>query len=292
MKALAFALCLAGSLLAGCTTQQVDDDEPSIQANPPHVNPLQLVLPLDAYRPTAIQQITLTRARNALIKACMKRFGFDYPVVTPNAASLSSGNARRYLLADPVSAAQRGYHPPQALIDASKAAQSGPTLSPAALSVVSGKGQSSYNGQAVPEGGCNGEASRRLVKGLPATPPNLSIVDELSGDSYNRSLQHTRLRAGFASWSECMKKSGYSYRTPHDANNDRVFATEIPSPQEIATAVADVSCKEETNLVGIWAAVDQAYQSRSIVKNELKLNEVKQSMNVSLRNAADVLAAG
>jgi hypothetical protein len=56
--------------------------------------------------------------------------------------------------------------------------------------------------------------------------------------------------------------------------------------------VADVHCKDETNLVGIWAAVDQAFQTRSIAKNELRLNEVKQAMDLSLRNAADVLASG
>jgi hypothetical protein len=88
-----------------------------------------------------------------------------------------------------------------------------------------------------------------------------------------------------------MKKAGFGYRTPQDANNDPVFHTETPTAKEISTAVADVKCKQEENVIGVWSAAEIAYQQRYIEANRLQLDEVKKSYEAVLRNAAEVLTA-
>lgn len=89
-----------------------------------------------------------------------------------------------------------------------------------------------------------------------------------------------------------MKESGYSYRTPMDANNDSRWSGDRVTPAEIGVAVADVACKKRTNLTGIRMAVDAAYQQRLIAQHADALTAVAAGRERQLRNAARILASG
>ncbi|MEU5697757.1 hypothetical protein ACFFS2_18725 [Streptomyces aurantiacus] len=277
-------------LLAGaCGTSNPTGDsrkevEPPVPANPPAVDPSTLSLPLDAYRSTKAEQQTIHDGYSRLMVDCMKRYGFDY---SPSRSTgyLEQRNTRRYGITDSTHAAQRGYHPASSVVEKRRSAAAKPAMSASAQSVASGKGQSKRNGRTVPVGGCNGEARRTLLQGL-RQAPRLDLVDELALQSYDRSLRHSKVVAAISAWSACMAKSGYNYRTPSDANNDRVFNTDEPTAQETATAVADVACKKQTNLVGIWSTVDIAYQKRLIEQNAQALDLVKRALTTEVKNAA------
>jgi hypothetical protein len=279
------ALAVAVTVLAGCGGAAKDDDgEPRLGRTLQVADTRQLSLPLDAYQPSPATTRTLNQARIGLFVECMRQFGFrlqpPQPTGTPPAT-----NEGRYGLADEREAQRSGYHParvgrpPQA---------SGPAMSPAAQAVANGTGQRVAG---LPEGGCLAEARRRLAEGGP-TPPDPELVDKLKSDSYARSQQDSRMRRAITAWSACMRRAGYDYADPMKANDDPAFQSERPSAAEIAVATADVRCKREVNLVGIWATVESAYQQRFIDRNPEQLQVFKALMEAQVRNAARVLGTG
>ncbi|MFC9312493.1 hypothetical protein ACFTWH_35355 [Streptomyces sp. NPDC057011] len=203
------------------------------------------------------------------------------------------GNSRRYGIYDAEAARERGYHPPKDLLDkqrALEASQNQNKLSVEAQAVASGKGQSELNGKEIPVGGCQGEVARHLLTGI-KNIPKASLVDELAAQSYDRSLQHSRVREAFGQWSNCMKESGYNYRSPMDANNDRAFASEEPTQVEMDTAAADISCKNKTHLIAVWSAVDSAYQKRAIEGNAPQLTQIREAQVTQVKNATSSVGA-
>lgn len=143
-----------------------------------------------------------------------------------------------------------------------------------------------YQGQRIPEGGCIAQA-RRAVEGASVDP---DLPSKLNFASWTSQNSDSRVKAGFAAWSKCMSRVGFSYDTPRNANNDDRWSTETASQEEIAVAVADVNCKKETNLVGIRMAVDSSYQRLAIAAHGTKLKELKSSFARQL-NTANVLIA-
>ncbi|MFD0637287.1 hypothetical protein ACFQ9X_42675 [Catenulispora yoronensis] len=158
----------------------------------------------------------------------MKRFGFDYrpyaaPATGPNGPDR---NGRRYGPVDLAAAAQYGYHRSDAL--QSTSLPSTPKMSDAMLSVLgSGGGPQAaattpvtYNGIAVPKGGCAGEAENKL--GIAGKDLGMhDVAAQINADGFSHSLNDDRVKSAFAAWSGCMKANGYDYSTPNDAANDR-----------------------------------------------------------------------
>jgi hypothetical protein len=64
-----------------------------------------------------------------------------------------------------------------------------------------------------------------------------------------------------------------------------------PNKAEIATAVADVTCKTQTNLLNTWLAVEAAYQQALIGRDLAALSQLQTSFAPMLRRANAALAA-
>lgn len=100
--------------------------------------------------------------------------------------------------------------------------------SPAAVAVVAGEGPNIHNGVSVPEGECVGEARSRLAGGQPAE----SLVSELKREALRRAEKDPRMIEAFASWSGCMKKTGFNLRDPWSANDNPLWKDE-PDQAEV-----------------------------------------------------------
>ncbi|MFD9209540.1 hypothetical protein ACFVZM_25115 [Streptomyces sioyaensis] len=62
-----------------------------------------------------------------------------------------------------------------------------------------------------------------------------------------------------------MKGAGHSYEHPYQAGSDPRWAkSNLPSRQELATAIADVRCKTKSRLVSIWSEVETRRQKDTI----------------------------
>jgi hypothetical protein len=286
-------LCSLAAVLAvasGCT--QSPERETANQGEPP-IGALLVIadlstftLPLDPYRQARQNLDATTKAEGVLMRQCLRRFGFEPPPDrAPSAAA--TGYQQRYGITNGDQAAARGYHGPP------RPAEEGPSadvLSPAAQAVMSGDGQRSYAGQQVPEGGCAGEARRKLAEGVPQVEDK-NFGSYLASESWERSKVDSRVRAAFVDWSACMKRAGYDYADPFKANDNPEFGDAEPTAGEIAVAVADVRCKKEANVVSIWATVETAYQQRSVEKHGEALAAIRKNFEAQEKNAAAVLAA-
>ncbi|MFE9426457.1 hypothetical protein ACFYNO_26245 [Kitasatospora sp. NPDC006697] len=251
-----------------------------------------LHLPIEAYLLSTADSTRLQTARAALIGSCMKRFGADYtPAVT---AGPRSQMANRYGPTDPDTARTYGYHAPDAQRPAN-GQPSAPALPPD-LAAVLGHGAgapqlpgappapATYHGLAVPPGGCVGEADRALTAGGGILQDDQAAVD-INFQDYQRSLADAGVTAAFARWSSCMAAQGYRYDNPQSAVNDTRWRTPAPSAQEIATAAADVACKQQAGVVAAWFGAESQLEEQDIRTRSADLTRVRQSIDTALRNA-------
>ncbi|MER6915103.1 hypothetical protein ABT354_25790 [Streptomyces sp. NPDC000594] len=259
-----------------------------------------LVLPIEPYLFTDRQIAGVLRARGKLAAVCMERYGHSWPA--PSGPSGETGTlnpantAHRYGLTSAAVAARHGYHPAGDTVLRPRAKDRGPRPVPAAMRVLTGFGPDGSpvtrdpRGRAVPPGGCLGEATAAL-SGDPDRIGNRELVGEINIGSYQRSRRDPRVRAVFRAWSRCMAARGYDYPDPVrvPGAGDRA-AGPVPSRTEIALAVADVECKRTTNVVGVWSAVDAAYQRRAMGERRSELAAVARDIRTQLANAERVLA--
>ncbi|MFK4101882.1 hypothetical protein ACI2L1_17755 [Streptomyces sp. NPDC019531] len=245
-----------------------------------------LELPLARYSLSWDEGQLLNRAEVRLVAECAARFGVTYSRSSdPDAdeAMPKTLTDRRYGVANAEQAATAGFDlTPTKGIDTTKATERSDT-GPTTETVLSGDGRAHVGGREVPEDGCNGEARQRMARTAPPSEYQnlpLALIDQ----GFTLSRQDSRVRAALASWSGCMRGRGFDYRDPLDAVADPRF-TDGTSPLEIRTATADVACKRETNLVGIWFAVESAYEKRLVTDNLDRLEEVRRA------NTARVAAA-
>ncbi|MQS36205.1 hypothetical protein [Streptomyces katsurahamanus] len=285
-------MCLAAALasliaLTGCGGESgTEDDEPRIGPVPVvrvGTAGTALQLPLHDYLFSQRQLRELDRARFLLLDRCTRRFGFPYPAPAYSGTGPTSLAGRRYGVYDAQQAKAYGYgiagnhQPPERK-----------ELPPERKYVVFGEGASPATGRKVPEGGCLGLANRQLTGG--STGQADSFPQLLSSESFQRSREDSRTRKAFGAWSACMAQRGYAYDNPFAPARDKRLRADGKA-KEIRVAVADIACKEKTNLVGIWYAVESAYQRQSIRKNAATLTSAKATIKRNMWTAASVLAS-
>lgn len=255
-------------------------------------------LPLDAYRLSAEQARTLADAAALQVQQCMSRFGFpaDAPIPPP-ASDPPTGNERLYGLTDRTVAETRGYYagplPDESTNSTSLTPQEPPAPtedSEAWYAVAHGTLPRTEDGQQVPEGGCIGEMRRTLATGAPEA--DTALADRLAIDAHHRAQEDSRVQEAFSAWSRCMARAGYDYATPWEANNDIQWTAHDgprPTQEEIATAVTDVDCKHEVDLINIWASVHTAYELQAVEAHAEALDAVAEYRAVELANAREIL---
>jgi hypothetical protein len=144
---------------------------------------------------------------------------------------------------------------------------------------------------AVPDGGCIGEADRRLA-GLAPAGADPRLGNRLQLESFQVSKRDGRVRDAFRAWSACMRRAGYEYATPLTVAGDPQFAGNRPSQREIAVARADVSCKASTNVIGIWFTVESAYQNAWIGQHATAMRACRDALAAQIRAARALVISG
>jgi hypothetical protein len=288
------------SVLAACGSgSDASGSEPDIGEIPVIRNTSELVLPLDAYGLDSLEYTSIRRAAWRLIRDCVQAFGSEYTVpeaiLYKDVPQFDHPHERRYGLYDERSASAWGYNvPPEKQPPAEGARAWNP--SEAELLLVRGAPKETQptrptdrDGRELPEGGCQGEADRVLAEGTSASRDQ-NLPNELAFEANKRALGDTRVRDAMRRWSECMAARGYKYDTvwqPNDAP-----WPEPANDQEIATAVADVRCKHETNLLGTMVTVEAAYHEQAIEQRAEELKAVQTRTRALATSAARVVSKG
>jgi hypothetical protein len=237
-----------------------------------------LRLPLDDYLMTLPDSARLARAVRLLQADCLRRLGFRAGVEPVRSVGPRSWNDRRYGLSDPAQA-PHGYWPDGRTSFGSRPRSTAGAAEGAALT----GSVRAVHGRPVPGGGCAGEASRRLLGHDPAGVDR-QLAQRLSYDSFTASRRDRAVVAATAAWSACMAAAGHPYAGPLDPPADPRFQAAF-TPLEAATAIADIGCKQRTNLVGIWAGAEAATQRALIAGNRAGLELARTAVTAELAAA-------
>ena len=270
---------------------------------PPVSSSLTIPMPLEAYQAISTQQQeALADASALLIQRCMAARGFeDTSSASPPFSSVVTLEQVETAGAGLTSIAQArtfGFvHPKNA-----GSAPSGPQI----IGIVGavGFGQSLKAGRAYAEAlfgfgpgtgtgpgghlGCMQQASKEVygpIVGEPVPDP----VPQIAAQAASFTQTDPRIHADDRAWSRCMARHFYHYGTPQQVEH-RQWRTP-PNKAEIATAVADVTCKTQTNLLNTWLAVEAAYQQALIGQNLATLSQLQANFAPLLRRANANLAA-
>ncbi|MEJ2852216.1 MULTISPECIES: hypothetical protein [unclassified Saccharothrix] len=256
------AAATAISSAVGCAAE--DTGEPALSHPIATIeNAAQLRLPIADYVPSAAEDEVIGRAAVVLTENCARRFGVHYTVRSVEQPGVLEGTDRRYGVVDVDEAARWGYARP------GKEKDGGERWSPSGLEyeVVTGRSPTggpatvrAGDGAPVPAGGCAGEAWRRLRGDDDELVP---LIVELLNKTWTHTRADSRARAAEASWIECMRQAGHDFRHRWDAADSVGTA---PPDQQRAMAKLDATCARRVNYVGIWHAVDSAYQRRAIAQ--------------------------
>jgi hypothetical protein len=300
--------CAASHSAGQSTLGSVLAVSPPAVSAPPKLSTVRgLALPIQAYIPPAAEQDVISDATETLIVQCMSRYGFTWNYQPSHTVDVNQAD-REIGVSDLATAQQYGYSlppadggaaggGPQAGHNADGTGQAGTgqagtggTMPAAEVLVLSGGdtgASASYQGQQVPEGGCAGQA-RRTVTGVDEIDPT-ALVASIQVAMWHKALSDSRLVNGFKYWSACMSQAGYQYASPLDAAGDPRWPSSGATQTEIQTAVADVRCKQRTNLIGVWYSIESGYEKEAIQHDIQQLTTIRQLWNRAAAKAAQML---
>ncbi|HUN37497.1 MAG TPA: hypothetical protein VMU95_36335 [Trebonia sp.] len=293
---------LTGCAAGGAASPSPSVTPPSIPASPTPVPAdatlSEVHLPLDAYQLDPQDTATVLNAINTLTATCMRAKGFAYAasaVTSQSVADTPSGGG--YGLDNAQQAAEYGYSSAKtvsrmtALEQGKQPGQQGSGHSDAYWIALDG----SVPGAGAPgftTSGCYNSAANQIMQYTEAASSHLDLslpgdlVDEAQADA----AKDSRVTHVTAAWSACMADQGFHYPTPAAAA--QAHWPPIPSSTEKNTAVADVACKQRTNLPGVWQAVQAGYEQELISANLPALTAVAQHLTGDVNRAEKILASG
>ncbi|MEV7079421.1 hypothetical protein AB0N88_12865 [Streptomyces sp. NPDC093516] len=303
----AWVLCGLLPLLTalGCSSP---DGDGSSQDGPPPIevtrisDPANIEQPLNKYILTQRQTQLMFAAEQRLRTACAQRFGLSWepPPVDLDVPDTFRYGADAYIRYDEDAARRHGYHAAAGsgerdAVDGGSTTgtagdePSGPRMSPQLRTVLTGQGSGTVGGRKVPDGGCVEEARRTLRKG---TDPHWdeNYPNSLAINLQGKIDEDPRVVKVLAKWSACMKQAGFDYARPKDAWADpRWEASDTPTAQERAVAVAEVRCGRTARVAETMAAVERAYQERVADDKSQELAEYDRGKEAVMRRVAELL---
>lgn len=254
---------------------------PHVEARPVSPEPSiarssQLELPVAKYATTPEQLHLYLRGVTAAQANCARRFAVRSTMPVPvQTTDMEDAAQRRYGVVNEVEVRQYGYQlPPQR-----EGREWSPT--PRELEVMTGQTGSGSPSKipGLPPGGCAAEGFR-LVWGSSEGPSRDEFAQRILATAWELTKADDAALAAARDWSECMAREGYEFQHRWDAGNSvRSASTE----QKRAMAVLDLECAKQTNYVGIWHAIDAAYQSQLI-------NEYKDELLAAQRDIEELTA--
>ncbi|MER6469075.1 hypothetical protein [Streptomyces collinus] len=301
-----FCAAAVVGLLAGCSHSSQEEAKPpkptvskvpGVASIPRMTDTADLVLPVDAYMPAGHDLLQTTDAMITLEQRCVSRYGLKY---TPTEARLPnfSKNSRRYGVPESSQVAREfGFHmtqnDPRSLPKhlGTPPSQEVRTV----LTATSPQGPvTTYHGRRLPKGGCVAASDRALTGGDEEQRAGHSpVAEQIRAHSFEYSQLDPRVIAAQTAWKKCMSAQGYTnYKKTFDAAGDDRWDVPTATSQEITVAVADWQCAKQVNLVGVWFAVESAYQNAQIEKHAEELQQARDGLRQQAKRVATVLAGG
>ncbi|MCX4816597.1 hypothetical protein OG601_39005 [Streptomyces sp. NBC_01239] len=156
------------------------------------------------------------------------------------------------------------------------------------------KGRRMTNAEYADFPACNGEASRRLLRGIDVKRDWLyASTRAVEVDRAVR--QDPRLRAAWDVWSHCVAEQGFRrYPDPVAAYSDSAWqrgndGNTGHTQRERATAVADVTCKQRHHTAEVWHAARARQQALDITRHRDRYTAGLEALGTYRATVAEVL---
>ncbi|MFE2478273.1 hypothetical protein [Streptomyces sp. NPDC059389] len=285
LLAAALTACTGGSGSTGAAS--LPGAEPEVSATP-QGDPVHAGLPLDAYAFDKEQLKVMQQAQDILTDACMHRLGF---AAFKNSNTYANTGGERGStgigLVDAEYAMKFGYRTgasPDRPRDTKK-------QDPNETAALYGPQDGAPAQPGAPEGGCSGEATRKLYP--QSGKAGTKLLDELTQQTNDRARGDSRVVAAIGQWSVCMRDAGFQVKTPWELQDmEGTRWTGPVTSEEITAATTDVSCKHKSKLADTWTAVLTAYQNTAVEKNKDGLAQEKKNLAEQVKTAGKVLKDG
>ncbi|MGW1620739.1 hypothetical protein [Streptomyces sp. NPDC002172] len=241
-----------------------------------------LLLPVDDYTLDTPQTALILSAEDQLTAACMARLHLKWPQLTRHPSPFTP-NRLRYGPIEPQVAARYGYHElpdPDLSRREQQSAARDAGLSPRQRTAAYGTPH---------RPGCRSQARTRLLAQVPDVPWDL--LNQITTTSYDLARQSPAVTTAGRRWSTCMRRRGFHYADPATAADDPRWNTRLASRAEIATARADVACKQLTGLVRTWWRTETALQNEAIARHARQFRAIAAARNQYLTRARQVLTS-
>ncbi|MEU6330954.1 hypothetical protein ABZ851_27325 [Streptomyces sp. NPDC047049] len=248
---------------------------------------------MEDYMPSPWQIHEEGQARDVLIRACLKRFGMTYSQEQTPFAGPRTLLERRYGEPNVAMAQRYGYWMP----GSDKQPPDSNPPNEAETRVLTGS-VATYRGKAIPHGGCASEALRRLDGRPDVTPATyahaLSAANTMEMQSWETTRKAALVRQAEKRWSACMKARGHSFPADIFSAGDSLNSPDIrprpaPGSKEIALAVADAQCLNDSGVVKTWYALEVRYQEKAISGDRQKWAQIREQFRTHTANTREVL---
>ncbi|WP_327007615.1 hypothetical protein OHA72_10290 [Dactylosporangium sp. NBC_01737] len=287
------AVIISMAFVAGCGSHAS-----SSEARPSQTSGEAVAYPFDSMSLSNDQMRTVNRGRAILVQRCLKRFGFEVSMPAQIMGNPWNGIDDRYGLTDEQHARTYGYGskpgPQEAPFDAAVPREAIAIVYGKEFSVDNGAAVNtgrplpSYGGQAVPSGGCAGEANTALVAGMPPGEP--LNTREIEHDLTREAMTSPEVGAKIDAWRACLKKAGYEYSDPWEPTMR--WSGNKATPESVTAALADVRCNQQAGLADAWRGSDVELQRKYVADHPEQVEYTKRYMQTLLQNAAKLVADG
>jgi len=256
--------------------------------------------PLAYYNTSDEWSLRQINAEQALVTQCMTAAGFSYTAPPPDITTIGGTDWDDFLgLTDMAQASSIAYRSP-ARVELDK--------NPQAAQEKEAEAQNQNSDPAYLTA-LYGAATARIMQGLPAdsslsddqgcltqadqrlTPPGAKPDMEIQGESWKAAKAKAQadpaVLADVEKWRSCMAQAGYQLTSIPLPNGD----AEI-TPEAIAQAQADVTCKNSSGLIDLYIKTLYAAERDQINQRKAEFDAYEAYHEASDRLAADVLANG
>ena len=211
-------------------------------------------------------------AYERLMDRCTTRYGFPFvPGDRYRPPTQFFDLAQPYGPVDLATVTRLGYHDPESLATGSPPEPFWEgSATPSRVVFGTGEQVTTPPGAGdLPRGGCDAEVTKTLGGLRPAA------TVKRAGSVFVGADKDPRWRAAVASWASCMKRRGYDYPSSVAAVDEFRTAPGGPSERELATARADVECKNSTRQVDVLVAVLAAHEALAIAENSKEFDDYR-----------------
>ena len=269
------AILLCATATAACSaTADSGAEEPALGEVPTITSSSQIRLPLARYLASAADEKAYFAAVSLEQRHCASSFGVtSHMPVAEQPAMVEMATERRYGIVNADEVERYGYQP---VPRAGRGGDAEEGWDPdqrelLVMNAVTAEGESvvtdPVTGKRLPEGGCSAEGFRRITEGE-LSPATNTLAEDLLGQAWERTKADSRAIAAETRWADCMRERGYDFDHRWEAGNS---VGEQPLAVQLEMAKLDLRCALDTNYLGVWYAVDAAYQHDLIDRHESDL---------------------